>query len=242
MVPGEPSATWIGAAPAEEGRSVRRDYAVWQDWVNNDYGNFLVGNDRYRVELIMYDDESDPDTTTELVEQLIDEDEADFLLGPYSSTLTERVAEVAEARRVVLVEGNGASELLFQKSYANLFAVLTPASNNTQSGLDALADEGARSVAIAYADAIFPTSVGDGAVHWAEAYGLEVAGFEAYPQDAADVTHMLATFKDLNPDVVVGAGYFNDAVLFARTAEEIAFSPKALVLTVGPTTRDSRTR
>ena len=61
-----------------------------------------------------------------------------------------------------------------------------------------------------------------------------MTGIEAYHQDAADVTGILATFKDLNPDVFVGAGYFNDAVLFVRTAQEIAFSPKAMVLTVGP--------
>ena len=130
---------------AEEGGNVRRGYAIWQDWVNNDYGGLRVGDDRYRVELIMYDDESDPDTTTELVVRLIEEDEVDFLLGPYSSTLTERAIEVAEARGMVLVEGHGASESLFLQSYANLFAVLTPAGNYTQSALEALADAGARS-------------------------------------------------------------------------------------------------
>ena len=194
-----------------------------------------MGDDRYKVDLVMYDDGSDPDTTTELVVRLIEEDEVDFLLGPYSSTLTARAIEVAEAQGMVLVEGHGASESLFQQSYANLFAVLTPAGNYTRSALEALADEGARSVAITYADAIFPKSVAEGAVRWAEAYGLEVTGIEAYPQDVADVTDILATFKDLNPDVFVGAGYFRDAVLFVRAAEGIAFSPKALVFTVGPT-------
>ena len=220
---------------AEEGENVRRGYAVWQDWVNNDYGGLRVGDDRYKVELVMYDDESDPDTTTDLVLRLIEEDEVDFLLGPYSSTLTERAIEVAEAQGMILVEGNGASESLFQQSYANLFAVLTPAGNYTQSVLEALAEEGARSVAIAYANAIFPASVAEGAERWAEAYGLEVTRVEAYPQDVGDVTDILATFKDLNPDVFVGVGYFDDAVLFVRTAREIGFNPKALVLTVGPT-------
>ena len=231
----------VGAAVSETGRyeeeggNVRSGYALWQHWVNNDYGGLRVGAERYTVELVMYDDTSDPDTTSELVTRLIEEDEVDFLLGPYSSTLTERAIEVAEARGMVLVEGNGASESLFRQSYANLFAVLTPAGNYAQSALELLADEGARSVAIAHADAIFPRSVAEGAVHWAETYGLEVAGVEAYPQDTADVSPILAAFKELDPDVFVGAGYFNDAVQFVRTAEEIGFSPKALVLTVGPT-------
>ena len=231
----------VGAVVSETGRyageggNVRRGYILWQDWVNNDYGGLRVGGDRYEVELVMYDDGSDPDTTADLVVRLIEEDEVDFLLGPYSSTLTERAIEVAEARGMVLVEGNGASESLFRQSYANLFAVLTPAGNYAQSALEALADAGARSVAIAHTDAIFPTSVAEGAAHWAEAYGLEVTGIEAYPQDTADVTRILAAFKELDPDVFVGAGYFGDAVLFVRTAQATGFSPRALVLTVGPT-------
>ena len=219
---------------AEEGGNVRRGYGVWQDWVNNDYGGLRVGGDRYKVELIIYDDESDPDTTTELFVRLIEEDEVDFLLGPYSSTLTERAIEVAEAQGMVLVAGHGAAESLFQQSYANLFAVLTPAGHYTQYAIEALAYEGARSIAIAYADAIFPKSVAEGAEHWAEEYGLEVKGIEAYSQDVGTVSDILTEFKELNPDVFVGAGYFDDAVLFVRTAEEIAFNPKALVLTVGP--------
>ena len=220
---------------AEEGENVRRGYAVWRDWVNNDHGGLRVGDDLYRVELVVYDDESDPDTTAVLVARLIEEDEVDFLLGPYSSTLTRSAIEVAEAHGMVLVEGNGAAESLFRQSYANLFAVLTPAGNYARSVLAALAGEGARSVAIAHADAIFPESVAAGAERWAAAHGLEVTGVVSYPQDVGDVSGILATFKDLDPDVFVGVGYFDDAVLFVRTAEEIGFSPGALVLTVGPT-------
>ena len=103
----------IGAAVSEtgryteEGRHTREGYLLWEDWVNNEYGGIDVGGDRYKVELIMYDDKGEADTTANLVEQLIDEDEVDFLLGPYSSTLTKPTIEVAEARGVILVEGSG---------------------------------------------------------------------------------------------------------------------------------------
>ena len=220
---------------AEEGEHTRQGYGIWEDWVNNEYGGVKVGGDRYEVELVMYDDEGDPDTTAALVEQLIGEDEVDFMLGPYSSTLTQRAIEVADARGTILVEGSGASETLFRQSYQNLFAVLTPAGNYTQSALQTLAEMGARSVVIAHADALFPASVAGGAERWAGEYGLEVLGVERYSQDATDARSILSTFKDLDPDVFVGGGYFNDAVLFLRTAKELDFNPKAMVLTVGPT-------
>jgi branched-chain amino acid transport system substrate-binding protein len=220
---------------AEEGEHTRQGYRLWEDWVNNEYGGVKVGGDRYEVELVMYDDRGNPDTTAALVEQLIGEDEVDFMLGPYSSTLTQRAIEVADARGTILVEGSGASETLFRQSYQNLFAVLTPAGNYTQSALQTLAEMGARSVVIAHADALFPASVAGGAERWAGEYGLEVLGVERYSQDATDARSILSTFKDLDPDVFVGGGYFNDAVLFLRTAKELDFNPKAMVLTVGPT-------
>ena len=220
---------------AEEGKLTRQGYILWEEWVNGEYGGIKVGEDRYKVELVMYDDGSDADTAADLVEQLIDEDEVDFLLGPYSSTLTQSAIKVADARGMIMVEGTGASETLFQQSYQNLFAVLTPAGNYTQSALRALAEAGAESVAIAHADAIFPASVAAGAEGWAKEYGMEVLGVEKYPQDVADVTGIVSNFKDLDPDVFVGAGYFNDALLFVRAAKEIDFNPRALALTVGPT-------
>ena len=231
----------IGIAVSEtgrfeaEGEHTRRGYLLWEAWVNEEYGGIKVGGERYRAELIIYDDASNPDTTAELVERLIDEDKVDFMLGPYGSTLTQAAIEVAEARGVILVEGTGAAETLFQQSYRNLFAVLTPAGNYSESALKALAELGAESVVIAGADEIFPTSVVEGARRWAQEYGLEVLGeVGTYPRGTTDVSDILQAFKDLNPDVFLGGTYYEDAVLFVRTARELDFNPKAMVLTVGP--------
>ena len=231
----------IGVAVSETGRyetegaHTLNGYRLWEDWVNEEYGGIKVGAERYRAELIVYDDRSDPDTTAELVEQLIDEDGVDFMLGPYSSTLTRPASEVAEARGVIMVEGNGASETLFQQSFQNLFAVLTPAGDYSSSALKALADLGAKTMVIAHATEPFPTSVVEGARRWADAYGLEILQVRSYPRGTSDVSDILMAFKGLNPDVFLGGVYYEDALRFVRTAKELDFSPKAMVLTVGPT-------
>ncbi len=236
-----PKVVKIGAAVsetgryAEEGGHTKEGYLLWADWVNDERGGIDVDGERYTVELIIYDDQSDPDVTAALVERLIEEDGVDFLLGPYSSTLTKAAIEVAEPRGVILVEGTGASETLFQQSYENLFAVLTPAGAYTESALRLLSEQGAKSVVIAYADALFPKSVADGALEWAERYGMEVLAIEAYPQDVTNVSGIVSRFKDLDPDVFVGGGYFGDTVLFVRTAKALDFNPGATVMTVGPT-------
>ena len=240
----EPNVIKIGAAVSEtgryadEGNHTRKGYLLWEEWVNDELGGIDVDGELYKVELVLYDDESDPDTNAKLVERLIQEDEVDFLLGPYSSTLTQSAIEVAEAEGIIMVEGTGASETLFEQSFENIFAVLTPAGAYTESALRLLADQGAKSIAITYADTLFPKSVARGAEKWAKRYGIEVLAVEGYPQDVTDVSAILSTFKDLNPDVFLGAGYFNDTILFVRAAKELDFNPKATVMTVGPTNPD----
>jgi len=230
----------IGAALSEtgkyarEGEDVRQGYDLWADWVNNEKGGIEVDGKMYSVEIVYYDDESDPDTTAKLVETLISEDEVQFLLGPYSSGLTTSASAISEKYDVIMVEGNGSSESLFERGFQNLFAVLTPASYYTQSALEMVAEKGAKTVVIAYEDTAFPTSVAEGAEFWAAEYGMEVLAVETYPKDVADVSGIMTKFRNLEPDVFVGGGHFNDALLFTRAAKELDFNPKAMIITVGP--------
>ncbi|MBV7332850.1 amino acid ABC transporter substrate-binding protein [Chloroflexi bacterium TSY] len=230
----------IGAAVSEtgkyarEGKDVRQGYNLWADWVNGDGGGIQMGDQICQAEIVFYDDESDPDTVARLVEKLVTEDEVDILLGPYSSSLTMSASAIAEKYDMIMVEGNGASESLFERGFKNLFAVLTPAGNYAESALKSLSELGAQTVVIAYEDTAFPTSVALGAEKWAEEYGMEVLAVETYPKDIADVSGIMAKFKELEPDVFVGGGHFNDALLFVRAAKELDFNPKAMVITVGP--------
>ncbi|MCO5182497.1 MAG: amino acid ABC transporter substrate-binding protein [Anaerolineae bacterium] len=230
----------LGAAVSEtgkyarEGKDTRQGYNTWLNWVNNEYGGIKVGDNCYKVEIVYYDDEGDPDTAASLVERLITEDEVDYLLGPYSSGLTMSTSAIAEKYGVIMIEGNGASEDIFSRGFQNIFAVLTPAGNYTESALKALADQGAKTVVIAYEDTAFPTSVGAGAEKWAKEYGMDVLAVETYPIDVADVTAIMTKFRDLNPDVFVGGGHYNDALLFVRASQELGFNPGAMVITVGP--------
>lgn len=236
---GDECTVTLGAAISEtgnfarEGQWNRRGYDIWLDWVNGEGGGIQVGDQTCGAEIIYYDDESDPDTSARLYERLIVEDEVDFLLGPYSSGITLSASAIAERHGVIMVEAHGASEVLFERGFENLFAVLTPASYYTESALKALADAGAKTIVIANRDETFSTAAADGAVQWAEDYGMEVLARETYPPDA-DLTTIITKFRDLEPDVFVGAGHFNDSIAFVRTSQELGFAPKAMMLTVGP--------
>ena len=230
----------IGAALSEtgkfsvEGRDSRLGYDTWVKWVNEEYGGIEIDGRRYAAEIIYYDDESDADTAANLVQKLIDEDEVDFLLGPYSSGLTTGASAIAEARNVIMVEGNGTSDTMFERGFRNLFLVATIASDYTKSGIELLAAQGARTAVIAHEDTSFPTAVANGAIRHLEAAGIEVLAVETYPKDVQDISGIMTKFRDLDPDVFVGGGHYNDAVLFINSSKELGFSPDGMLITVGP--------
>ena len=232
----------IGAAVSDTGRyareggDTRNGYNLWLDWVMNEYGGVNVDGVCHGVELIMYDDEGDSDTVSVLTERLILEDGVDFILGPYSSGLTQVASVITERENVIMVEGNGSSETLFERGFQNLFAVLTPASFYTKGGIELAYEQGARTAVVANADDAFSLSVAEGAVQWLTDLGMEILDTESYPSDVTDLSALVTTFRELNPDLVVAAGHDNDAALFITTAKELDFNPQGILMTVGPST------
>ena len=219
---------------AVEGKDTRQGYDTWLRWVNEIHGGIRVGDQRFRAEIVYYDDESDAETAGDVTRRLIDDDRVDFLLGPYSSGLTAPASAVAEANDMLMVEGSGASDALFERGFRNLFLVATIASDYTGSSIEALAARGARTAVVAHEDTLFATAVGQGAVRHLETNGIEVLAVEAYAEGIQDVSAIMTEFRDLDPDLFVGGGHYNDAVLFLNSAKEIGFEPDGMLITVGP--------
>jgi len=230
----------FGAALSEtgkysvEGKDSRQGYDTWARWVNEEYGGIKLPDGRYEVEIVYYDDESDADTAANLVQKLIDEDDVSFMLGPYSSGLTTGASAISEAAGVIMVEGNGTSNAMFERGFENLFLVATIGSDYTKTGIETFAAQGANTAVIAYEDTSFPTAVANGAIEHLEAAGIEILAVETYPKDPTDLTPIISKFRELDPDIFIGGGHYIDAVLFLNASEDVGFEPDGMLITVGP--------
>jgi branched-chain amino acid transport system substrate-binding protein len=98
------------------------DFAV--DRINS-MGGVKVGGKSYKLAITYYDDESTPSRASQLTERLIQQDGVEYMLGPYSTTMTKAVAPVTEKFKVPMVEAEGASRSLFTQGYRYMFAVLS---------------------------------------------------------------------------------------------------------------------
>ncbi|HTG09841.1 MAG TPA: ABC transporter substrate-binding protein, partial [Candidatus Eisenbacteria bacterium] len=74
---------------AKPGTYQKQGYDVCIDELNAKGG--ILGR---KVELVIYDDQSTPATAVRLYEKLITEDKVDAVMGPYSSAVSEAVANV----------------------------------------------------------------------------------------------------------------------------------------------------
>jgi len=218
----------------EEGRLTEKGYELWKDHVNS-LGGIPIGNDRYLVEILYYDDESDPQKTASLVEKLITEDEVDFLLGPYSSNCVFEAAAVAEKYRVPMVQGGGAAEKIFTSGFKYSFGLLTLAGDYFKNILEGAAslDPKPNKVAILSASDLFSQSAAKGAKQHAEHLGFEVISFTTFEKEK-ELPSILSDLKEHEPNMVLFSAHFREALSFVRTAKAVGLTPEMFGITVAP--------
>lgn len=226
----------LTGAKATEGEAEKNGIDFWVDWVNS-HGGINVGGEKYNVEVIYYDDESDAETAAKLTEKLITEDGTKFILGPYSSALTIATSAISEKYGAVTVAPLANSGKIYNQGYKNIFSVLPPAGNYLRLLIEMAATElkpKPKTVAVLALDDPFGLACAEGTRMWAEEAGLDVVLYEKYPSDAKDLSSLLTKVKGLNPDMVLASSLYEQAVLITRQAKELDLCPRLLGFTVGP--------
>jgi branched-chain amino acid transport system substrate-binding protein len=213
---------------AKPGTYQKQGYDVCIDELNAKGG--LLGR---KVELVIYDDQSQPATAVRLYEKLITEDKVDAVMGPYSSAVSEAVANVTEKYRKVMVAPLAATTSIFKKGRKYIFMVITPAESYLEGLVDMAAKRGLKTVAIINEDTLFPKASATGTAEAARKRGMQVVLQEAYPKGNTDFSALLVKIKAVNPDVIAAGTYFDDAVAITRQMKELNVNPKMFGLTVG---------
>jgi len=215
---------------AKLGKNQHEGYQLCQKDLNARGG--LLGR---KIEFVVYDDQSMPATAVRLYEKLITEDKVDGVMGPYSSPVTEAVANVTEKYKKVMVSPLAATTSIFKKTPRRqyIFMVISPAEVYLEGLIDMAIRRGLKTVAVVNEDTLFSKAAAAGAVELAKKKGLQVVYQEAYPKGNTDFSALLTKVKATNPDVVAAATYFDDAVALTRQMRELSVNPKMYGVTVG---------
>jgi branched-chain amino acid transport system substrate-binding protein len=207
-------------------------YKLWAGDMNSRGG--IPGRN---VQVIIYDDKSDPQTAKSLYEQLILKDRVDLVFGPYSSEITEAILPVTEKYGYPALTSGASADRLWQKGYKNTFGVYTPASKYAVGFLELLVANDLNDIAIVYADDSFSKDIAAGTKKWAERFGLKVVLFEGFKKGVKNLDEIAKKARVSNAQGLIMCGHLDEAVNMRLSLKNIAWHPNAYFASVGPATQ-----
>ena len=105
------------------GNITKRGYDLWAEKVN-EAGGIEINGEKYLVQMVYGDAQSDPSVGADAAERLITDTGVDFLLGPYSSSVTLGVAPISDKYGVPHITGSAESPLIWLQQSPRRSAVL----------------------------------------------------------------------------------------------------------------------
>ena len=209
---------------------------LWMNEVNDAGGIPLSDGTVVKFDYKTYDDESTTERVQELYTRLATEDDADFLISPYSSGLTAAAALIAEQYGKIMITTGAASDSTYKEGYTLVFQAYTPSSRYLTGAVDLLAnvDPSVEQIAFVYENDRFSTDVVNAAKEYAETQGYEVVLFEGYDSETKDFGPFINKILDTGAEAVMGGGHFQDGSTFARQVHEKDVDMNYFALLVAP--------
>jgi branched-chain amino acid transport system substrate-binding protein len=224
---------------SKDGALAKQGYDLWVDWVNG-HGGIAVQGIRHRLQVRYQDDQSRPDVSGEVAQQLVTDQKARFLLGSYGSSNTAADAAVAERNGVPLVATNGSARGIYTRGYHYVFSVESPAEQYLQSVLDMSAAMRPKpaTVALLSADDGFSVEVSRAAAAYTPTLGMSVVFDQQYPSGSTNLYAALAQVKAKQPDILLNSGHLIEAIAINKAARDLRLDARILAYSAGPSTPD----
>jgi branched-chain amino acid transport system substrate-binding protein len=213
-----------GLAP--NGKSALLAMQIWEKDINAKGG--LLGRP---VQLIYYDDQSQPSTVPAIYTKLLDIDKVDLVVGPYGTAMIAPAMPIVMQRGLVFITllGLAVNDAFHYPRYFQIAPNGSHPKTDFTKDFFALAmaqNPKPQTVAIAYADQEYSHNTADGALENAKAAGLKVVYDKSYPPTTTDYTPIVRAIQAENPDILVIASYPPDSVGMMRALHEVGLTPK----------------
>jgi len=211
---------------APNGKQALLGAKIWEEEINAKGG--LLGR---KVQLINYDDQSNPATVPGIYTKLLDVDKVDLVVGPYATNMN------APAMPVVMQKGKTyislfALGLNSEFHYAKYFSMLPSGPTPKQSFSDGFFQIAAaqnpkpQTVALTAEDAEFARNACEGARDSAKEYGFKIVYDKTYPPGTTDFSPIIRALQSANADLVIACSYPLSSVGILQSANELNFTPK----------------
>jgi branched-chain amino acid transport system substrate-binding protein len=203
-------------------------FKVWRDDINKKGG--LLGRP---VELVYYDDQSNPANVPAIYTKLIEIDKVDLLVSSYGTNLVVPAMPLAIQHNKLFfgLFALGANQ---QFHYPKYFSMLVfgpdPLKTFSQGFFDVAMRQNPKpkTIAIVGADAEFQRKATDSARSHAKENGLKIVYDRAYPPNTVDFSPIVRSLQAAQPDLTYVASYPSDSVGFLRAVQELGLKTNML--------------
>jgi branched-chain amino acid transport system substrate-binding protein len=212
-----------GVAP--NGHQILLALEIWRDDVNAKGG--LLGRP---VELVYYDDQSNPANVPGIYTKLIKVDKVDLLIGPYATNMVAAAMPVIIQNKMTTISllAIGVNGHFHYPQYFSMVPAGPEGVSAFSRGFFELAaaqKPKPQTVAIVSADAEFAKTAADGARGNAKASGFKIIYDKSYPPKTTDFAPVVRAIQAANADVVFVAAYPPDTVGIVNAAHEVGLKP-----------------
>ncbi len=182
---------------------------------------------KIKVDLRVYDDESDAQKAVSAVEKLAGMDKVNAIVGGYGSNLVGPASEAAERYDTPYMTTGAVDTKLTAKKFKNFFRLNNmPGYAPAQSG--AIKElMGAKKVAILYNSLSATTEIAEMVKEQLVNAGIGVPVFEKFEKGTTNYKPMLLKVKDAACEVLLVEGYFTDYVGTIKDAKILNLPVKA---------------
>ncbi|HWW82316.1 MAG TPA: amino acid ABC transporter substrate-binding protein [Vicinamibacterales bacterium] len=216
----------LSGALASNGKTAALAHQIWRENVNKN--GRLLGRP---VELVCFDDQTNPNLVADLYRRLLDVEKVDLVIGGYGdNSVAPAMPLIVERKRFFI--GLMALAVNAKFHYPQYFVMIPtgPHPNTALSeGFFEIAKQQSpkpETVAILVADAPFSQSPVQGAKENLARQGMRLISEDKYPLSTTDFRPYMEDLKRINPDVLFLCSYINDSIGLIKAINEAGVSPK----------------
>lgn len=202
---------------AETGLNVNNGYITAASYLNDVLGGVEIAGEKYRIELKLFDDASDPQRATTLIQRQLDAG-TNFFLGSFGSNIVLPTAAITDRARKPMVQTGGGSDAIFTRGFRYVFGLYPRATRQFTSTAELFKtlQPKPQTYSVIYTNDAFSKTAAEGVRISCKQAGFKEFNSYELPGHPTDVSSVLASVRAKTPDMLICMMHDQDSLLVAR--------------------------
>jgi branched-chain amino acid transport system substrate-binding protein len=212
---------------APMGEMYAKGLRLWEKDVNDRGG--LLGRP---VKLLIYDDHSSPDDAKAIYQRMLTQERVDFVMGPYSSSISQAIAPIVEQYRYPTLLPLAAAHSIWDDRPKYVFGMHTLGRRWTSATFAYLALQEIKRVGILVNERLFHMGDPKDTDKWARRLDISIPMKEML--DPKRLQEQIQRARDLDVQALLVWGYMDDAVMVRKSLDKVGWYPKVYFSHIAP--------